>query len=185
METIIFVDTETGGTNPDKHSLLSVGLVAWDRTNGIIDKREVFLKSDTYSFTQKAVEINKFDRAEHDAIAVPHDYAVNMIRDFCVKNTGANKDIQIAGHNIQFDVAFLKKLFKEQNRSFSSLFSHRMIDTFSILKYLNDAGKISINPLSSANAFKLFDIKVKKRHSALGDAVATAHLYEALIKLIE
>lgn len=185
MENIIFFDTETGGTNPDKHSLLSVGMVAWNRKDGIIDRCEVFLKSDTYSFTQKAIELNKFDRVEHDAVAVPHDYAVDVIRGFCIKNAGKKEEIQIAGHNIQFDVAFLTKLFKEQNRSFSSLFSHRMIDTFSILKFLNDAKKIDINPISSSNAFKLFNIKVDKRHSALGDAAATAELYEALIKMIE
>lgn len=185
MENIIFCDTETGGTNPDKHSLLSVGLVAWNRTDGIVDKCEVFLKSDTYSFTKKAIGLNKFDRLEHDAIAVSHNYAVNVIRGFCIKNTGKKEEIQIAGHNIQFDVAFLKKLFKEENHSFNSLFSHRMIDTFSILKYLNDAGKIEMNPISSANAFKLFGIIVEKRHSALGDAIATAQLYEALINMIE
>lgn len=185
MERIIFFDTETGGTNPDKHSLLSVGMVAWDRNNGIIKTQEVFLKSENYVFTNEAKKINKFDREKHDAIAASHGDAVDGIRDFCITYSGQTSEIQIAGHNIQFDVAFLKKLFQEQNRSFNRLFSHRMIDTYSILKFLVDSERIDLNPISSAGAFKLFGIKVNGRHSALGDAVATAQLYETLINYFE
>lgn len=184
MESIVFIDTETGGTNPQKHSLLSVGLVAWNQKDGIVATREIFIKSKEYIFTKEAKKLNKFDQEQHETIAISHRAAIKEIRDFCISNTAKTKEIQVAGHNIQFDVAFLKKMFEEQNRSYNSLFSHRMIDTFSILKYLKDAGKIDVDQISSAKAFKLFNIMVNGRHSALGDAVATAKLYEALIKVI-
>lgn len=184
MDTVIFIDTETGGTDPQKHSLLSVGLVAWTKDQGIIDSCEILLKSEKYKCTKEAIKINKFKIEHHESIAVSHKDAITAIRNFCVKNTGKTKEIQIAGHNIQFDVAFLKLLFAEQNRNFSRLFSHRMIDTFSILKFLVDSEKIALDPISSANAFKVFKINVEQRHSALGDAVATAKLYEALMQLI-
>ena len=183
MDTIVFIDTETGGTNPEKHSLLSVGLVAWKKEVGIIDTHEVFIKSNRYSFTKEAQHINKFNQEQHNRIAVSPKYAVDVIRGFAIKNTNKTQEIQLAGHNIQFDVAFLKKLFKDQNRSFNRFFSHRMIDTFSILKYLQDADKLSLQHLSSAEAFKYFNIKVDGRHSALGDAIATAKLYETLLEI--
>lgn len=182
METIIFIDTETGGTNPEKHSLLSVGLVAWNQQDGIFDAQEVYIKSNIYSFTREAQRINKFNLEQHNKLAVSAKTAVEAIRSFAIYNAKKRTGIQIAGHNIQFDVAFLKKLFEEQNRSFSRLFSHRMIDTFSILKFLEDAGKIKLDQLSSAGAFNHYGIKVHGRHSALGDAIATAELYEALLK---
>ena len=59
-----------------------------------------------------------------------------------------------------------------------------MIDTFSILKFLVDAGEIDLNPISSANAFKKFKINVEERHSALGDAIATANLYGELLRTV-
>lgn len=58
-----------------------------------------------------------------------------------------------------------------------------MIDTYSILKYLVDIGKIDFNPISSSNAFRCFNIKVNGWHSALGDAIATAQLYEKLLSI--
>ena len=57
----VFVDTETGGLIPTKHSLLSVGLVVWDKSLGIVDQKEVFIKSKRY-VTEKAKSINKFDK---------------------------------------------------------------------------------------------------------------------------
>lgn len=184
MDTIIFIDTETGGTDPDKHSLFSVGLVAWNREKGIIDSCEIFIKSETYTYTVEAQKINKFQKEQHEKNAVSHKDAVAAIRSFCIKNTKKTKEIQVAGHNIQFDIAFLRKLFEAENRSINRLFSHRMIDTFSILRFLVDAGKIEMSPISSSNAFKILNIKVDDRHSALGDAVATAKLYEKLLSIV-
>ena len=43
-EVFLFVDTETGGVDPNKHSLLSIGLCLWSVREGIIDKTELFIK---------------------------------------------------------------------------------------------------------------------------------------------
>ena len=40
----VFIDTETGGTIPQKHSLLQIGLVIWDYNDGIIAKKKFFIK---------------------------------------------------------------------------------------------------------------------------------------------
>ena len=185
MDTIIFIDTETGGTDPDKHSLFSVGLVAWNREKGIIDSCEIFIKSETYTYTVEAQKINKFQKEQHEKNAVSHKDAVAAIRSFCIKNTKKTKEIQVAGHNIQFDIAFLRKLFDEENRNISRLFSHRMIDTVSILRFLVDAGIIEMGTINSANAFRSFHIVVDGRHSALGDAIATVKLYEKLLNTVQ
>ena len=185
MENTIFIDTETGGTNPNKHSLFSVGLVAWNREEGIVDSCEIFIKSESYSYTKEAQKINKFQIEQHEKKALSHKEAIDAIYSFCKKNTGKTKEIQMAGHNIQFDIAFLRKLFDEENRSINRLISHRMIDTFSIIRFLIDAGKIEMNHISSANAFKAFNIMVEDRHSALGDAIATVKLYEELLNVVQ
>ena len=50
MNRILFIDTETGGINPNKHSLLSIGLVVWDQDNGIIYENEFYIKSEKYAY---------------------------------------------------------------------------------------------------------------------------------------
>lgn len=180
----VFIDTETGGIDPNKHSLLSVGLCIWDINKNIIDNKEIFIKSDNYIITKNAQKINKFNLIEHNIKAIGPNEAIKEILDFCYNYFDSNIAIPLVGHNIQFDVNFLKKLFKDNNRSFNQYFSHRYIDTYSVFKTCVLAGLIDKNLNSSADAFSYFGIKIKGRHSALGDCIATVELYENLLKLL-
>lgn len=180
----VFIDTETGGTDPNKHSLLSVGLCIWDIDKNIIDNKEIFIKNDNYTITKKAQKINKFNLIEHNNKAIGPNEAIKEMLDFCYKYIDVNTAIPIVGHNIQFDVNFLKKLFKDNNRSFNQYFSHRYIDTYSVFKTCVLAGLINENLNSSAEAFSYFGIRVNRRHSALGDCIATVELYENLLNLL-
>ena len=59
---LLFIDTETGGIDCGKHSLLSIGLVVWDNDQGIIDSTEILIKNKEYVVTKEAQRINKFLR---------------------------------------------------------------------------------------------------------------------------
>ncbi len=180
---LLFIDTETGGVNPNKHSLLSIGMVAWDVELGIIDSIELFVKNNSYIFTKEAQKINKFNKTEHEKKAITHKKIIEEIKRFCTINFPTDTLVPLAGHNTQFDVGFLKFFLANNNVSYGNLFSHRILDTYSILRYLVYLGKIEDNISSSAKAFKYFDISVKERHSALDDALATVELFNALLKL--
>lgn len=180
----VFIDTETGGTDPDKHSLLSIGVCIWDIQYGILDHKEFYVKNNEYIVTKHAQEMNKFNLNIHKSKAIPPIDIINTLIDFCRNYFPDNVAIPIIGHNIQFDVNFLKKLFKDNNRSFNQYFSHRYIDTYSVFKTCVLAGLIDKNLNSSADAFSYFGIKVKERHSALGDCIATVELYEKLLALL-
>lgn len=179
---LIFIDTETGGIDPQTHSLLSIGCVAWEQGHGVIDTFEIFIKSKKYCVTSGAQKINKFNEELHNQKAVSQKEAINSLLYFCSKYS--NGLANLAGHNTQFDIAFIKKLLRDNRRSFSKHFSHRIVDTYSIIRYLQDADKIELELSSSASAFKHFGITVQGRHTALGDAMATAKLYEKLLELI-
>ena len=180
MDRLLFIDTETGGVDPNKHSLLSIGYVLWDINNTETIRGELLLKAKEYNVTTTAQKINHFDLQKHSEQAKS---AHEIISFFHSVNDAffEGKGIQLAGHNTQFDVQFIKKLFADNHRSYEKTFSHRIVDTYSILRFMRDAKKIELESLTSAKAFSYFGIKVEGRHSALGDAEATMRLSEKLL----
>lgn len=184
-ERYVFIDTETGGTISTKHSLLSIGLVIWDKAEGIIGNKEFYVKSKRYIITKEAGKVNKFNKVEHNRIAQEPKILIEQMLDYVRNYFPEDILIPIAGHNIQFDANFLKEFFKKNGRSFYQYFSHRMIDTYSVYKTLVLAGLIDKNINSSSDAFKYFDINVEKRHNALNDCLATVELYEKMLIIIQ
>lgn len=181
----VFIDTETGGINPQKHSLLQIGLIVWDVADGIIGHNLFFIKNDKYCITKEAQKINKFSKKAHEERAIAPQKVIKEIILFLRNFFPENTFIPLIGHNVQFDISFLKKFFKNNHRSYNRLFSHRAIDTYSVFKTLVLAGKIDVCLNSSSDAFKYFKITVNERHNALSDCFATVRLYQELLKLIK
>jgi DNA polymerase III subunit epsilon len=183
-DKILFIDTETGGLNPSEHSLLSIALVVWQDLK-IIDSIELYINDGVLNVTKQAIEINKIDIEKHKKNSITPIQAIKKIKDFLNKHfiDLVDSKITLAGHNVNFDVNFLRFFLDKNNESFSAYFSHRFVDTSSILYYLFLSGKLKYKALSSNEAFQLFKIKIEHRHTALGDAVATAELFTRLILL--
>lgn len=184
MSRLLFIDTETGGTDPAKHSLLSVGIVVWDNQLGECFSDEYRLKSKEYHITKSAQRINKIIDPD-STNAVSGKTIIEKISRIKKEYFTEYNGIPLAGHNTQFDVSFLKKMYKDNHRSYEKSFSHRIVDTYSIIKFLCDTKVIETSISSSAQAFKYFGISVDGRHTALGDAQATMQLYEKMLQLIE
>lgn len=182
---LLFVDTETGGLDPQKHSLLSIGMVVWDEVSGEIFSDEIYIQSETYNVTKSAARINHFDEDSHRSIASPPYRAIEQFFKIKEKYFEGYTSIPLAGHNIVFDAQFIKQLFLSCGRSYEKLFSHRMVDTYSIIKFLSDSQIIPQAVNSSASAFKYFGISVIGRHTALGDARATMQLYSKAVELLK
>jgi DNA polymerase III subunit epsilon len=183
-DRLLFIDTETGGLDPDKHSLLSLAMVIWEDME-IIDSQEILINDGILSATKEALSINKIDLEKHKQSAISSSQAIEKIFLFISKHFPRQRKITLAGHNVHFDANFLRYFFAANNQNFSKFFSHRIIDTSSILYYLYLAGHIKRRAISSDDAFSLFDIKVEGRHTAIGDAIATAKLFTRLLDLIK
>lgn len=183
-DKIIFVDCETGGLDPHKHSLLTIAFVLWENFT-VVDGIELFVNDGINKYDEDALFINQINIDEHNRKAMKSIEVLNKMDLFLRQYFKPNEKITLAGHNINFDVNFLKNFMLRNKRSFNMYFSHRYIDTSSILYYLYLAGKIPTKSISSDEAFRLFSIKIEKRHSALGDAKGTAELFSKLIKLFK
>ncbi|MBU8905913.1 3'-5' exoribonuclease [Desertibacillus haloalkaliphilus] len=78
------------------------------------------------------------------------------------------------GHYLSFDVMVIKKELQREKRSFEQPL---YIDTLDIIGYLNPSWDMR----DLANYARTFNTKIYERHSALGDALTTAHLFVELL----
>lgn len=194
MTRLLVLDTETGGLDPLKHSILSLGAVVWE-DGARKNEFEVLIREPSIEATQRALEENHINIVEHQAKATPPDAAMALFQNFLRANfpghfssTGEpTEKIPLAGHNIDFDVGFLRRFCRLTNVSFEKLFSHRSMDTGSVLRFLILAGKLPFSEPTSDAAFRYFKIEppTELRHTSLGDARATAELISKLLSIVK
>jgi len=178
----LFIDTETGGLDPFKHSLLQVGLVAY-ANGGIEDKIEISIKENSYNVSMDALKYNGLDLYEDIyKVGVTKDVAVDKIIEFIERNF-KDKPV-LAGHNLSLDKYMLRQLLKVKGINMDEYINHRMIDTMSLLWGLYIAGKIPLEACSSSGALDYFGIEVKNKHRALEDCMGTIEVFEKIKKLL-
>lgn len=184
-QPLLFLDTETGGLDPKRHSLLSLGLVVGDGPR-IVDSLEILIRHDPYVVSGGGLKVNRIDLVQHTANALDADLAHKVLGVFLDQHfPHMCKPIILAGHNVAFDQAFLGAFLETLGQHLEPRFSHRIVDTHSLAAGLRDAGKLPLENLSSTALFDHFGIVVPEdqRHTALGDSLATFELYWKLVEL--
>jgi len=182
-DKILFIDTETGGTDPASNSLLSLGLVVWKELE-IRASLEILIDDGILNVTEKALEINRIDLEEHRKRAVSPAVAIRQMDKFINSHFPKDEKIVLGGHNVNFDVNFLNTFLTRNGYNVQQRFSHRYVDTSAILFYLFLTGKIKRKLTASQDALDYFGIAVQGRHTAMGDAVATAQLFSRLVGIL-
>jgi DNA polymerase-3 subunit epsilon len=130
--------------------------------------------------------VNRIDLVRHHAAALEPPVALAVLEVFLDQHFPHRcQPIVLAGHNVAFDQAFLERFLAGQGRT-PERFSHRLVDTHSLAAALRDAGRLDLADLNSSALFAHFGIEVpeEKRHTALGDALATFELYWKLVGLM-
>ena len=176
---LLVIDTETSGRDTKQHSLLSFAGVVWD--DGTIGG-----EFSTYVWPGKNPLFEEQAKAMHgnimDICRESMDYyeAFDWLKARLIDRF-THYPITVVGHNVTFDIGFLNQL-----GSTSSLFSYRTVDTHSLAFALQVAGKIPAEQkLDLTSLCEYFNIHVTGRHTALGDAVATAELFTKLVYFIK
>lgn len=178
MTRLLVIDTETGGLNPVMDALLSIGLVDWE-DGQILRTEEILVDPEGLECGEKAMAVNGIDLDVHLCYSIPRAEAAQRVAAF----VGPMNRPWIAGHNAQFDIGFVRRLFDPAE--LRRLVSHRVMDTLQVLGYLGHVGIVpeGIGKLDQAIAHFGIEIEAGKRHTALADAVATAHLYTAMLNV--
>lgn len=180
----LFLDTETGGLEVERHSLLSIGLVVGE--DGVVaESLELLIRHEPYVVSAGGMAVNRIDLVQHDRVALEPAEALARWDDFLDRHFPVpGLPILLVGHNVAFDRAFLAAFFAQQGRALEPRISHRIIDTHSIAAALRDAGRLDLPSLDSSSLFAHFGVEVPEasRHTALGDALGTFELYWKLVE---
>ncbi|WP_336786894.1 3'-5' exonuclease [Paenibacillus sp. MMO-177] len=188
---ILFTDSETGGLDPRRHSLLQLAVVSYEVGKGMIAADEFYVKNDHYELTEEAMKINQLDVLNEVHIKGLYDHeACDRIVSFIERSFGqietkADRPI-LSGHNVGFDKSFMEyQLFDHYHTPMQKYISHRTLDIMSLLWGLHIAGKIPVEACTSQGAFEYFGVDNKKAHTALSDILASIEVFEKAMKLMK
>ncbi len=166
LENITFtvIDTETTGLDKKKDKILSIAGVKIKKFR-IVNIYNVFVDAGV----PIPEESKKFHGIDDEHLK-DKPKLVEIFPDFLK----FLKDTVIVGHHIKFDVEMINV---ELEKNYGVKLPNYIIDTGHLYNFLtNTEEKVSLDYL-----MKEFHVKCEDRHSALGDAIATA---EVFIKLI-
>jgi DNA polymerase III epsilon subunit-like protein len=191
--TIVFLDTETGGLDYTSDSLLSVGMVIVDMDKEELGAElELFVKEEKIVACKKALSVNGINLDELEKIGINPQEAHQLLYDFLPQVEGK---LIVGGINVNFDINFIGRLPELEEGSASrtgsikdgkgkhitKLFSHRVIDLSTLTKAFNHSGIIKEDISTSNKLFDYFGISTEGRHGALFDAKASAICYLKMI----
>ena len=189
MNKIIFIDTETGGVNPEKAALIQLsGIIRIDKKD--VEKFNFYIKPfENSEVTEKALEVQgrtleelKTDKYVEEKEV--YKQFINLLDKYIDKYDRTDKFI-VAGYNIRFDVDILKAFFQRHGNNF--LFSYldsSMLDPLYSIRLLQIAEILPILENNKLETWcKHFGIELKA-HDSLEDIEATKKLIGKLISLI-
>lgn len=189
MNKIIFIDTETGGVNPEKSALIQLsGIIRIDKKD--IEKFNFYIKPfENSEVNEKALEVQgrtleelKTDKYVEEKEV--YKQFINLLDKYIDKYDRTDKFI-VAGYNVRFDVDILKAFFQRHGNNF--LFSYldsSMLDPLYSIRLLQIAEVLPVLENNKLETWcKHFGIELKA-HDSLEDIEATKKLIGKLISLI-
>lgn len=179
--TRLFLDIETSGTDPAKHSILSIGIVI--AVNGVEEYTSFYeeIKYDELLISPDAIEVNNIEfKSQKDRF--PLEKADNKAYDFVKKYYSKNNKAVAIGLNIgEFDLLFIKKNMPR----LSSLIEKSSVNLNSLICFLADLNLTDFvelkENLSQKAAFSVEALGLGlKKHHALYDALFHMYLYKEI-----
>lgn len=141
MSKYISFDTETSGLDPTKCNLLTVCFIVLDSELNEIDRLNISLKQVNYYINVEALKVNRINLIKHHDSSIDIMDARNKLHNFLNKYKTQYSLIPI-GHNIKFDISFIKSSGLLIENEYLKYISFNSIDTISIAQFLKLSGKL-------------------------------------------
>jgi DNA polymerase III epsilon subunit-like protein len=185
---ILVVDTETGGLDPNVQSILSVGACVWN-DGAIEDTLNIWVAEPEIVADPKALSVNGIDLEWLKLNGVGPGEAVATLENFLRKNNMlTTRPITVAGHNVQFDVGFMKRLYRLAGKDYTKTYSHRTICTQILAYALVIAERLPLSSVSGDKVFAHFrcsPVRSDGKHEAVGDAIAAGKALAGMIDMLK
>lgn len=171
----LFLDLETSGTNPEKHSILSIGMVV--SMNGLQDYQSFYkeIKYEELVIAPDSIAVNGFDFTNQNE-RIPLAHADQEAANFVGKYFHGNKKPMAIGLNIgTFDFQFI---FRYMPLLYNKL-GHRSVDLNSLLYLLAE---------KHSRDFKEFKKELSEEAAAVVDSLGLGFgkhhaLYDAMFNM--
>ncbi len=182
---ILWMDTETGGTEPGYHEMLTIaGIIEIDKQ--VVDEFHFKIKpKHPDRLEPEALKVNGLTLEEIMKFDDPFDVHYKLKKKFVKYGLRYDKLI-VAGHNVaSFDRKFLDKLFEAQGcNTLYYWLDYHSLDTMSVAAWLRYIGLLDVKNLKLTTLCQHFNIEFKA-HDALEDIRATKQLAVELQRLIK
>lgn len=177
----IAFDTETSGLNSLRNNLLSVCFVILDKNLNEINKINYDIKHKEYIVSPDALKVNKIDLIKHNNTKWTIESAnKNLIK--ILENCNLEFRLVPIGHNLQFDINFIKNSGLLSEKKYSKYISCNGIDTITTLQYLKLIGDFKYDQSLSLTSLKdYFNININgDLHNAETDILITIEILRKL-----
>ncbi len=186
-KSLIIIDVETTGTNPEKGSIIQLGAVIFSKEGYIKDGDfSAYIKPYTPEWTEGAYKVHKIEysylqKNGSDLIEVLTRFE-NWVAGNQFRIDQLKWEYNLAQWSCGFDVSFLCNAYKKVNKEFP--FYYRAFDIASIVRFeLAKKGKLRMKSGENICANELgIKIETNKLHDALYDAKLSGLMLEKLVK---
>jgi len=187
MKKILWLDTETTGTDATLHSIIQIaGIIDIDGVEKLRFDYKCKPHPD-FEIDDEALLIHKFSRKIMSGFPEIRDTYNQIKQDFRAFVDPFNREDKfiIAGQNIRFDLDMLSHFFMRQNDNYLGSFIDfkSRIELMDITKGLQALGFIKSDNIRLSTLCKEFGITLNA-HNALSDILATRELYYSLLNRI-
>lgn len=176
---IIAMDTETSGAvfgnmqeTVKQYQLLSVGLLLIDDSFNVHDELYVEFKvDDTKRWSNEAQDVHGLTKEYLNQYGMNEEDALVKIGSFMAKYFDLSQQILVAGHRVDFDVHFIRGLFRKYEMDI--FFDDRKID-------LLPAAYITTGLIKSDDIFSVLLGNKRGSHNALEDIRLTVQAMKSI-----
>lgn len=181
IRKLLVVDTETGGIDPARNAILSLAAVVYN--DGPEEHVHLLIKDPLGEVEERTLAIHGITPERLEAEGVTPWEAVTRVQQLLLRNDMRGK-VTLAGHNLLFDVGFMKRLWEMCGLRFEDQFHYGGLDTKVAALLLMQAGRLNTEGSSLAAVGPAVGVKPWKEHDALNDALATARTLKRMLGLI-
>ena len=175
-------DTETTGLDPDYHEICSLSAFMLDDNLNYKAQGHMKLMPEHWDRAEsQALAVNGIDpktwKASHDSSVV----SIQKMIDFIDKNKRRkNEKVFPMGHNVGFDVGFLKALMNHHGFKWDAVFHYRKKDTIQMMDDWRLFTGEDVTDFRLGACCKRFGIEIPNAHDASADVYATMQLAHAI-----